>query len=72
MRPAPAWAHSQRDAEVGDERLALSTQEDVARLDVPVDHAVLVSVVECTRHLLRDRHCIVHTELLLAVDALPE
>ncbi len=39
---------------------------------LPVDDAVAVCVVECARDLLCDRHRVIHTELLLPVDALPE
>ena len=35
------------DAEVGHQGGAVAGEEDVLRLDVPVDDAVLVGVVEC-------------------------
>ena len=74
LRDAPSarLGHGQRDAEVCNERFAPLTQEDVARLDVAVHDAVFVRVVECVSDFLRDRHSAIHTELLLAVDALPE
>ncbi len=49
--PAPAGlAGRERDAEVGDQRLAV-VQQDVLGLDVAVDHAVAVGVVERRRPL---------------------
>ena len=43
-------------------------QQDVLGLDVTVNDAVAVGVVECGRHLGRDLDCIVHRQLLLAAD----
>ena len=57
----------QRDPEVGDHRPPV-VQEDVLRLDVAMDHAVAVRVVECVSHFARDAHRFVHTELRLAVE----
>ena len=68
----PCLGHSQRDAEVGDERLSLFAQEDIGRFDVAVDDAVSMGVVKGAGDLLRDGQRIPDGELLLAVDALPE
>ena len=70
--PGPCLGHGQCDAEVRDEWLALSTQQDVARFDIAVNHTVLVRVVECACDLLCDGQGVIHTKLLLAVDPLPE
>ena len=74
LRDAPRTrlSHGQGDPEVGDEWLTLLAQKDVTGFDVAMDHAVPVRVVECACDLLRDRQCVVHTELLLTVDAFPE
>jgi hypothetical protein len=39
------------EAEVGDVRLALRVEQDVARLEVPVQDAALVRVVDRAGHL---------------------
>ena len=70
--PTACLRHGQRDAEVGDERLSLSTQEDITGLDVPVDDAVAVGVVECARHLLGDYDRVLDAQLLLSVQSFPE
>ena len=53
--------HRERDAEVGDERLAVM-QENVLGLDVAVDDAVAVRVVERARDFGRDAHRVVDRE----------
>ena len=64
--PAPAGlAGRERDAEVGDQRLAV-VQQDVLGLDVAVDHAVAVGVVERRGHFGRDPDRVGDRELLLA------
>ncbi len=55
----------QRDAEVRDQRLPV-VQQDVLGLDVAVDHAVPVGVVEGARHLAGDPHGIGDGQLPLA------
>ena len=59
---------SERDAEVGDDRMP-AFEQDVLRLDVPVDHAAAVRVAQGIRHLARDGQGVVQRELLLAVHA---
>ena len=60
--------HRQRDAEVGDEGRAF-LEQDVLGLDVAMDDAVAVGVVERTRHFLREADGVVDGELLLAAEA---
>ena len=62
---------AQRDAEVGDERVP-SLEQDVLGLDVAVNHAVAVGVVERPGDLAGDAHRVVHRELLLAGDPVAE
>ena len=52
----------QRDAEVGHHRVAV-VQQDVVGLDVAVDDALPVRVVERVGGLTRDPHRLVHREL---------
>ena len=47
-------------------------QQNVLRLDVAVDHAVTVRVVERVGHFARDAHGIVHAELRFAVQFLAD
>ena len=64
--PAPAGlAGREGDAEVGDQGLAV-VQQDVLGLDVAVDHAVAVGVVERRGHFGRDPDRVGDRELLLA------
>jgi len=71
-QPRPARpGHRDRDPEVGDERLA-AREQDVARLDVPVDHSLLVRDRQRRRHRRRDPHRLVHRKLLLPVDSVPK
>ncbi len=53
-----------RDAEVSEQRISLGRQEDVLRLDVAVNHAVLVRIVEGARDLPRDPERILERQLL--------
>ena len=52
---AAGAAHGERDPEVGDQRLAV-VEQNVLGLDVAMDHAVPVRVVERVGHLARDPH----------------
>ena len=54
------------DAEVGDQRVAVPREQQVLGLDVPVDHAVLVGVLQRLRRLARDPERVLHRELPLA------
>ena len=63
---APRLLHRERDAEVGEHRLAF-LEEDVLRLDVAVDEPLAVRVVERARDLLRDRERFLDAELVLAI-----
>ena len=56
------------DAEVGDERLAF-LEEDVLRLQIAVDDALAVGVVERAGDRRRDAHGLIDRELLLADEA---
>ena len=49
-----AWPHQLRQAEVGDLHPALLVQQDVLRLDVAVDHAVVVGVLQRLADLRHD------------------
>ena len=54
--------HGQGDAEVGDQGGAV-LEQDVLRLDVAVDDALAVRVVERRGHLAREPERLVHREL---------
>ncbi len=58
-------AGGERNPEVRHERAPV-VQQDVLGLDVPVDHAVAVGVVQRRGHLRGDAHRVVDGELLLA------
>ena len=67
--PGPAsLAGGERDAEVGHQRRVI-VEQDVLGLDVAVDHAVAVRVVQRGGDLLGDADGIRHGELLLAGQA---
>jgi len=61
---SPPACCTQSNPEVGDERLAI-LQEDVLRLDVPVNHAMPVRVIERTRDFTRDADSVGHRQLAL-------
>ena len=67
IRPPAAALHRQRDPEVGDQRVPV-VQQDVLGLDVAVDDAVPVRVVERVGDLARDAHGLVDRQLRLAVE----
>ena len=58
----------ERDAEVHHHRAAV-VQQNVLGLDVAMDHAVAMRVVERVGHFARDAHRLVDAELRLAVRA---
>ncbi len=57
-----------RNAEIGDLRGAVGEDDDVGRLDVAVDHAVLVRVLERLEQLAHDAHDVVHREALVRLE----
>jgi hypothetical protein len=63
---AAGLARGQRDTEVGHQRRPI-VQQDVLRLDVAVDHAVTMGIVERARHFAGDAHGIIDRKLLLAL-----
>ncbi len=65
---AAGRAHRERDSKIRDERLPV-VEENVLRLDVAVNDAVAVSVVERAGYLLGDPHRVADGQLPLAVDA---
>ncbi len=63
--------HRARHAEVGDERMAVREQ-DVLRLDVPVDHAARMGVIERTRDIPSDAQGYLERQSPLALKPSPE
>ncbi len=60
-------ARRERDAEVGDQRPAV-VEQDVLGLDVAMDHAVAVRVIECTGHLGSDADRVGNGKLVFPTD----
>jgi len=56
------------DAEVGDERVTVEREQDVLGLDVPVDHALAVGVVEGAPGLGRDTECFGERQAAVALE----
>ena len=66
--PLPAGRlHRERDAEIGDERVAV-LQQDVLRLDVAVNHGAAVRVAQRVGDFARNAHGVVHRQLALAFE----
>ena len=59
--------HGERDAEVGHQRVS-ALQQDVLGLDVAVDHAESVRMLQRVGHLARDQQCLVHSELAIPLE----
>jgi hypothetical protein len=71
MRPPAAALHGQGDAEVGHHGPA-DVEQDVLRLDVPVDDAAAVRVVERVGDLGGDPHRSLDAELRLPIQLAAE
>ena len=69
--PAAGIRDGQRDAEVGDDRLPV-LEQDVLGLEVAVDDAVTVGVVERIGDGHRDANGVVDRKLLLALQPVPQ
>jgi len=70
-RGAAGAAHSQRDAEISDERPSI-VEQDILGLDVPMDHAMPVRVIERFGGVVGDADGVVHRGLLLAIEPVAE
>ena len=68
---SPGCVHRSRNAEISDHRL-LSLEQDVLRLDVPVDDSLPVRVRERRRDVLTDPERRSHRQLFLAHQALAQ
>ena len=68
---AACGAHGARDAEVGDQRVPVCEQ-DVLRLDVAMDDALRVRVVQGLGRPRARSERVVERELLLALEPLPQ
>ena len=64
---ASGRAHCERDAEVGHHRPAVG-EENVLRLDVAMDDALFVRVVQCIGDVGGDLHRVVDADLRLAIE----
>ena len=64
-------SHGQRDPEICDDRLAVLYQ-DVRWLDVPMNHAASVRVLQRLGHRGSNPHRFVNRQLLVAVQTVPE
>ena len=67
----PGLGHRPGDAEVGHERVS-ALEEDVLRLDVAMDDAALVGVLQRLGGLAGDAKRVVQRQLLLPVEPVPE
>ena len=68
MRLPPGFADGERDSEIGDDRLA-GLKQDVLGLEVAMNHAVRVRVVERVRDRDSDSQRFVDRQLLLALES---
>ena len=71
-QPGVPFRHGARDAEIRDQRAAVLRQQHVLRLDVPVDHSLLVGVLERKRGFAPDAESLVDGQLVLALQPVPE
>ena len=72
LRQVLVALHGPRDAEVGDQGAAVFRQQQVLGLDVPVNHALVVRVLEGLGRLPRDPQRLLHRELLLPPQPVPQ
>jgi hypothetical protein len=61
----------QRDSEISDD-CATIVQQDVLRLDVPMNDVVPVRVVECAGDFSSEAHRVGYRELLLPIESLAQ
>ena len=61
-QPLLAPAHRPRAAEVRHERARVGPEQKVLRLDVAVDHAVVVSVLKCEGGLTREAQGVLYRQ----------
>jgi hypothetical protein len=47
-------------------------EQDVLRLDVAMNHPLSVGIGQCIGHLASDLECLIHWELGLAAQAIPQ
>ncbi len=69
--PARGRAHGECYPEIGDDHATVA-QEDVLGLDVPVNHSLLVRVLQRIGHLGGNLHRLVDAELQLAIELVPQ
>ena len=67
--PASRRAHRQRDTKVHHHRAPV-VQQEVLGLDIAMNHAVPMRVVECVGHFACDAHRFIHAELRFAIEFL--
>ena len=61
------WCPNSRDTHVGDPNIAIALQEQVLRLDVPVNNPVVVHVLEADQDASNEKLSLLLIEALLSV-----